>query len=335
MRVITLILVAVALAGCGKLPWAKKSFPYGKEERKLFADRDLYPIDGKFYLKVRERDTGQVRFVEVTEYLRSPYRWEVIPREGGQQGELATAEELRRTAPAPRKRPLIASLPRSPNYLKRKVLLLPIRAGDSPSPTLTDGFLRIFSQRALLCLPLGPQAMEAGKVGGVMPTEEEVRSLGLYTGAQAVLWAGVYGPYEVSGTGYCQMELKLFETLEGTEILALFLQETGATPQDALHLVMAKAVERTEEVLGRLGWFTRMAKVEGDKAYVLAGGLSGLKEGDLLVVKEDPKGEPLARLRVVELLGFDTAVAAGPVGDLRVERAIVLYREYGPLAEGS
>lgn len=325
-------MAAVALAGCGKLPWAKKSFPYGKEERRLFADRDLYPIDGKLYLKVREKETGQVHFVEVTEYLRSPERWEVMSREGTEEEGRGTVEELKRTAPAPRKRPLIASLPRSPSYLKRKVLLLPVMVGDSPSPLLTDSFLRAFSQRALLTLPIGPRSMGEGRG---LPTEGEVRSLGLDTGAQAVLWARIYGPYEVSRTGYCQMELKLFETLEGTEILDLFLQETGATPQDALHLVMAKAVERTEEALGRLGWFTRVAKVKGGEAYILAGELSGLKEGDVLVVKEDPKGEPLARLRVVELLGSDTAVATGPVGDLRVEGAIVLYRGYGPLAEGS
>lgn len=330
---VSLALLSAVVLGCGKLPWTKRDFPYGKEERGLFADKDLYPIDGRLYLKAKDRATGEVRFVEVKEYLRSPGSWEVLSQGDERETEAAATEGLKRPSPPPKKSHLFSALPQSPAFLKRKMMVLPVEGvGDEPS-VLTDSLFKILSQRCLTALPLPYEVLGGDKEGGP-PGKEEILKIGHLTGAQAVLWSKIYGPYEVFGGAYCQMELRLYETLEGTEVLNLFLQQTGESPQGALQALLERAASRVDEALGRMGWFTRVARVEGDRVYLLAGRLSGLKEGDVLLVKDDPRAEPFCQLLVTELLGPDLAVGRAN-RDLPGERGIVLYGGSGRWTEGS
>ena len=323
-------------SGCGHLPWSKRDI-YGKKDRELFADRDLYIIDGRYYVKVRERGGGQERFVEIREYLRSPSKWELLSPGGKAEGKrVEGAKAVIRKRP---KRPLFALLPSSPPYLKRKVLVLPLSClSDFPhlsDASVTELLLRTLSQKALVSLPIGPESLGGGKTDFTSPDPAQAKFLGEVTGAEAVMWGRLYGPFESPSGAFCQLELKLYETIEGTQILDLLLQQTADAPERALEAIFQEAAERVEGVLSRSGWFTRVARVDGDKIYILAGRQSGLREGDVLLVKEDPRRRSAVRIRVVELLGADMALAERIEGGDLEAFSLVLYEEAKGLTEGS
>ena len=324
-------------SACGRLPWSKRDI-YGKEERRLFADRDLYVIDGRYYVKVKERGGGKERFIEIREFLSSPDRWEPVPPVGEAKEEKSEGTEVI-LSKRPR-RSLFGLLPSSPPYLKRKVLVLPLSClSGSPGfsdEAVTELFLRVLSQRALVSLPIGPEALGGEKVEAAVPFDTtRVRSLGEVTGAEAVILGRLYGPFESTSGAFCQLELKLYETIEGTQILDLFLQKTADSPQRALEAIFQEAAERVERALGRAGWFTRVARIDGDKIYILAGRQSGLREGDVLLVKEDPRRRSAVRIRVVELLGADMALAERIEGGDLEAFSLVLYEEAKGFGEGS
>jgi hypothetical protein len=303
--ILSLILFGGGLLSCKSLSFKSKD-PYTKEEKRLFSDKDLYLIDGHYYLKVREKGTGKENFVEIRDFLKNPERWEIVKFEREKKRE----EKAKESAVKETKRierPLLSLLPQAPFYLKKKILILPFEVvGESfiyQRPFVEELFSRVFAQKALRVIPVFYK--------GEWQSEDlsqalQVVRLGDNYGTQALLWVRLYGPFRSAKSFFALLDFKLYETLEGKVMFEGLLQKKAQSPEEALQGLFEDLVVKTEEILGSWGWFIRVVKVQDGKGLILAGERSGLRKGDLLEVKDQLPKEGF-KARVSELLGEDMA----------------------------
>lgn len=336
MRKLVLLLSLLCLtAGCN-LPWVKKS-PYTREELAAFRDKDVYIIDGERYLKVRD-ERGEIRFVTVRDYLRHPM--EVVPlREATVREESPRGWEVRKEARAPVERRLpVAALP-APAFLKRKVAILPFEEGTSSS--LPWGSLaaevcgELLAVKALSVIVVDDEVLKAALRKLRIPMEgalrpENLRRIGSALGVQAVVTGTVYGPFSSRGGGFVEVKLQVYDTLKGDLLDEFPLQATSqGEGRELLRKALQGGISKIEGLLEEMGWFTRVALVEGDKVYLFAGGESGLKEGDLLEVYSPLDHRRKGRVEVSRLFGVDASMAKGVEGEGFTRADLVLFYEEG------
>jgi len=322
--ILYLILLWGGFLGCKTITLKSKD-PYTKEEKRLFSDKDLYIIDGRYYLKVREKESGEERFLEIRDYFKNPERWEIVKFEEGRKKEGKAVESIAKETTKRIEKPLLSSLPKAPFYLKKKVLIMPFEVvGESliyQRPFVEGLFARVFDQKALRVLPV----FYNGKWDSEnFPEASQVLKLGDNYGAQALIWARLYGPFRSSESFFALLEFKLYETLEGKAIFEGLLQKKAQSPEEALLGLFGDLVAKTEEVVSSWPWFIRVVKVQEEKGLILAGERSGLRKGDIFEVKEQLQKEGF-KVRVSELLGEDMAKLE-PVEDRRLRPyALVVF----------
>lgn len=166
-------------------------------------------------------------------------------------------------------------------------------------------------------------------------------------GVHAVLYGTLSGPYVVASTGkggdgddtalaIVRIQGKLVEAATGRVMKAfeernpIFAAEKrGKFSRDKAKLkaIQLAIEELTGDILhgiNQMGWYTRIVKIDGDRVYLNAGRLTGLKVGDLMDVygtggdtieqmigiSMDPfEGQRKGQLRVSQLFGTDAAIA--------------------------
>jgi len=303
--ILFLTLLGGGFLGCKTISLKSKD-PYTKEEKRLFSDKDFYLIDGRYYLKVREKESGKESFVEVRDYFKNPERWEIVKFEEGKKKEEkaveAVVKETKRI-----ERSLLSFLPQAPFYLKKKVLIMPFEVvGESfihQRPFAEELFSRVFDQKALRVLPIFYKGEWDSKN---FPETPQILKLGDDYGTQALIWVKLYGPFRSSESFFALLEFKLFEALEGKVIFEGFFQNRAQSPEEVLWRLFEDIVAKTEEILSSWGWFIRVIKIQNGKGVILAGERSGLRKGDILEVKNQLQKEGF-KVRVSELLGEDMA----------------------------
>jgi len=166
-------------------------------------------------------------------------------------------------------------------------------------------------------------------------------------GVHAVLYGTLSGPYVVASTGkggdgddtalaIVRIQGKLVEAATGRVMKAFeernpifATEERGKFSRDKAKLkaIQLAIEELTGDILhgiNQMGWYTRIVKIDGDRVYLNAGRLTGLKVGDLMDVygpggdtieqmigiSMDPfEGQRKGQLRVSQLFGTDAAIA--------------------------
>ena len=325
----------VFAAGC-RLPWAKRS-PYTREELRVLRDRDLYIIDGRRYLKVRD-ERGEVQFVEAREYLHHPGRWTPVGNEGeGKQERLPSGSwEVVKEPSRPKK--ALRRFPPAPPFLKRKVAILPFEEGTSEGrygELAAQILYKLLASRGLVTLPVDYAAV-VSLAGTACPTPDVLKTIGESLGVQAVIGGVLYGPFtSVQGEGFVELRLKIYDVLSGEAVKDLPLQASvRGDEEEILQEALAKGIGRVEEIIREMGWCTRVAKVEGGRVYLLAGEQSGLRKGDVLEVY-GPSGERRkGAVEIVELFGGDKSVARGIDGGKFQVADLVFYTEEGRFTSG-
>jgi hypothetical protein len=166
-------------------------------------------------------------------------------------------------------------------------------------------------------------------------------------GVHALFYGTLSGPYVVASTGkggdgddtamaIVRIQGKLVEAATG-RVMKVFekrnpifaTEERGEFCRDKAKrkAIQVAIKELTGDILhgmNQMGWYTRIVKIDGDRVYLNAGRLTGLKVGDLMDVYEpggdtieqmigislDPfKGQRKGQLRVSQLFGTDAAIA--------------------------
>lgn len=301
-------------SGCSRMFAFLQRDPYGKEERKLFVQEELYVIDGKLYLKAIEKETGKIAYVEIRDYLRELTRWELRPKEEGRAvygeigGELKWKEGEGDKVQS-------FQIPKVPPFLKRKLVLLPLKSlgSEAEGYDVADAFYRFFLERSLVGFPVSGDLLrtflEKSNIG--MPkevNEELVRLLGKGLGVQYVLALETYGPFRLGNEVLFSMGIKGYETLRGSLVFNLFVQKKTQSPAEALGEVFEEALLKVEGVLEESGWFSHIVWTGGEETVLLAGKSSGLGEGDVLTLFDPLKGQIKGKAKVKTLLGDDLCV---------------------------
>jgi hypothetical protein len=174
-----------------------------------------------------------------------------------------------------------------------------------------------------------------------------VRIANTVFGVHALLYGSLSGPYVTASKAGEQVEkdtalaivriqAKLVETAtdrvmksfeERNSIFAT--EEKGTFSRDkaklkAIHLALEKLTKDILSEINQMVWYTRIVKVDGDRVYLNAGRLTGLKIGDLMDVygpgegnsgqvagvSTDPlKDQRKGQVRVSQLFGTDAAMA--------------------------
>jgi hypothetical protein len=166
-------------------------------------------------------------------------------------------------------------------------------------------------------------------------------------GVHALLYGTLSGPYVVASTGkggdgddtalaIVRIQGKLVEAATGRVMKAFeernpifATEERGKFSRDKAKLkaIQLAIEELTGDILhgiNHMGWYTRIVKIDGDRVYLNAGRLTGLKVGDLMDVygpggdtieqmigisMDSLEGQRKGQLRVSQLFGTDAAIA--------------------------
>jgi hypothetical protein len=166
-------------------------------------------------------------------------------------------------------------------------------------------------------------------------------------GIHVLLHGTLSGPYVAATTGkdgnggdtalaIVRIQVKLLETATG-RVMKSFeeknpifaTEEKGEFSRDktklnAIQLAIEELTGKILTEINRMRWYTRIVKIDGDRVYLNAGRLTGLKVGDLMDVygpggdkieqivgisMDYSEGQRKGQLRVSQLFGTDAAMA--------------------------
>ena len=166
-------------------------------------------------------------------------------------------------------------------------------------------------------------------------------------GAHVLLYGALSGPYVAASTSkggdgedtalaIVRIQVKLVEAGTGRVMKAFeernpifATEEKGEFSRDktklkAIQLAIEELTDNILNEINHMGWYTRIAKIDGDRIYLNAGRLTGLKVGDLMDVygpgggkieqivgtPKDPfGGHRKGQVKVSQLFGTDAAMA--------------------------
>ncbi len=166
-------------------------------------------------------------------------------------------------------------------------------------------------------------------------------------GVHILLYGTLSGPYVAASTSkggngedtalaVVRIQVKLLETATGRLMKALegrnpifATEERGEFSRDktklnAIQLAIEELTGKILTEIDQMGWYTQIAKIDGDSVYLNAGRLTGLKVGDIMDVYGPGEGEReqivgvslgsfegqrKGQVRVSQLFGTDAAMA--------------------------
>ncbi len=330
-------------------------------ERAL-ADQEVVIIDGKEYVKV-VGDGGKGarhRYVPVDEYVSKRGEFSGSQEHEGMGAELLPPSE-RETVNQPQALPTAASRESaevtgsSSIELRRKIIIGPFEDGE-PAGEWGDMAARRLRESlekrtdTILCVDdavvldyLKGRGIESVRFDDPMVS----RIANTVFGVHVVLHGGLSGPYVSASTGkggdgeytalaIVRIQIKLVETATG-QVIKVFekrnpifaTEEKGKFSRDkaklkAIQLAIEEVTGDIVDEINRMEWYTRIVKIDGDRVYLNAGRLTGLRVGDLMDVfgpagggieqlagiSMDPlKGQRKGQVRVSQLFGTDAAIA--------------------------
>jgi len=239
--------------------------------------------------------------------------------------------------------------------LRRKVIVAPFEEGESDESwgEMVAEQLRNSVERRtdrVLCLDhqvildyLKTRGIETIRLDDPMA----LRIANTVFGVHALLHGALSGPYVSTSMGKAgdgentalavvRIQITLVEAATGRVIKAFerrnpifATEERGKFSRDkaklkAIQLAVDEVTGDVVSGINQMGWYTRIVKVDGDRVYLNAGRLTGLKVGDFMDVygpgggkiepmvgmSVDPfEGQPKGQVRVSQLFWTDAAIA--------------------------
>ena len=351
----------ILFTACSLLPWHKtESRAYKKMKAKALADQEVVIIDGEEYVKVAGGEGSRTRYIPVAEYLS---RREALLGSGGQEEGVVEPlpQSEKEGGDQPHALSTTASregagTPASSSIgLRRKIIVAPFEEEESD-----EGWGEIAGQRlrdsmesrtdTILCLD-DQVVVDYLKRRGIGPTAFDdpmiLRIANTVFGVHAILYGTVSGPYISASVGrggdgedtalaIVRIQARLVETVTGRVVKAFersnpifATEEKGKFSRDkaklrAVHLAIEEVTRDIVQGINEMGWYTRIVKIDGDRVYLNAGRLTGLRVGDLMDifgpgrgqvdqavgVSLDPfAGQRKGQVRVSQLFGTDAAIA--------------------------
>jgi len=349
--VFTFLLISFLLSACSMPSWfpIKKGSPH-KAKMKELLDKEVIIIDKEEYVKILNprasegKDQPKYIYVPVDEYLSK--------RETFATPSLRTEEVKKGSPPASAKplsssgeEVLVVSAPKpTPPSLKKKVLITyfddrTTEGEEVLGDWVAEKLMNEVSRRSLQILFVDYQMVkEFLEKKGIdlkdLETPKVLHSLNEVFGVHALIAGHLSGPYvfatkavkgqEETASAILRIDLRIVDTLSGRTFKDLSAsnpiiaaKEKGSFSEEKAKV---KAIDLTIASLGRslareldgVGWFCRIAKVEGEELYINAGKLTGLKVGDVMEVfrpggsgeREQVKG----KIRVSAFFGIDASM---------------------------
>jgi len=356
----------ILFTACSLLPWHKtENRAYKKIKEKALADQEVVIIDGEEYVKVPRGEGSRYRYIPVDEYLskrdelsssggHGEAGMERLPqseRESGDQTLALSTNASRESAGTP----VSSSI-----GLRRKIIVAPFEDEEAD-----EGWGEMAAQRlrdsvesrtdTILCFD-DQVIMDYLKRRGIGSTPSDdpmvLRIANTVFGVHAILYGALSGPYisasmgrggdgEDTALAIVRIQARLVETATGRVLKAFersnpifATEERGKFSRDkaelkAVHLTIGEVTGDIVNGINQMGWYTRIVKIDGDRVYLNAGRLTGLRVGDLMDVfgpgrgqidqtvgfSMDPfAGQRKGQIRVSQLFGTDAAIAQITLG---------------------
>jgi hypothetical protein len=357
-------LLVFFLTACSVLPWLKsENRAHRKMKERALADQEVVIIDGEEYVKT-VRDGGnsgsRYRYIAVDEYLSKRGEFS-SPHGQAEAGEELLLQSEKETITQSHDRSMTASRERvetpasSSIELRRKIIIAPFEEQEPDKnwgEMVAERLRESLESRTggILCLDdqVIVDYLDRRGIGFIQLDDPMVvRIANTVFGVHALLYGTLTGPYVSTSAGrrgdeedtalaIVRVQVKLVEAATGQVVKAFekrnpifATEERGEFSRDKAKL---KAIQLAiDEVTGdilhginQMGWYTRIVGIDGDRVYLNAGRLTGLKVGDLMDVygpeggkieqtvgiSMDPfEGERKGQVRVSQLFGTDAAVA--------------------------
>lgn len=354
----------ILFTACSLLSWHKaENRAHKKMKEKALADQEVVIIDGEEYVKVAGGAGGEgsrYRYIPVDEYLakRDERSHSGGQEEGGverlpQSGKAGGDQPHALSTSASRES---AGTPASSSIgLRRKIIVAPFEDGEPG-----EGWGEMAVQRLrdsmesqtdkILCLD-DQIVVDYLKRRGIGPSGFDdpmvLRIANTVFGVHAILYGAISGPYISASAGkggdgkdtalaIVRIQARLVETPTGRVVKAFeksnpifATEERGEFSRDkaklkAVHLAIEEVTRDIVQAINEMGWYTRIVKIDGDRVYLNAGRLTGLKVGDLMdvfgpgrdrvdqaagVSLDSSAGQRKGQVRVSQLFGTDAAIA--------------------------
>jgi hypothetical protein len=356
----------ILFTACSLLPWLKtENRAYKKMKEKGLADQEVVIIDGEEYVKVAGGEGSRSRYIPVDEYLSK--RGEFSSSEGQEgPGVERLPQSAKESGDQPHALSTTASsesagTPSSSSIrLRRKIIVAPFEDeepdedwGEMAARRLRDSMES--RTDTILCLDdkVVVEYLEKRGIGSSRLDDPMVlRIANTVFGVHAILYGTLSGPYISASTGrggdgedtalaIVRIQARLVETATGRVLKAFersnpifATEERGKFSRDkaelkAVHLTIGEVTGDIVNGINQMGWYTRIVKIDGDRVYLNAGRLTGLRVGDLMDVfgpgrgqidqtvgfSMDPfAGQRKGQIRVSQLFGTDAAIAQITLG---------------------
>ncbi len=239
--------------------------------------------------------------------------------------------------------------------LKRKIIIAPFEEGEPD-----ENWGEMVAQRLrnslesqtdrILCLDNQVVLDYLNRRGfGSIPLDDPMvlRIANTVFGVHALLYGSLSGPYVAASTNkggdgedtalaIVRIQVRLVEAATGRVMDAFekrnpifTTEERGGFSRDkaklnAIHLTINELTRDIINGINQMGWYTRIVKIDGDRVFLNAGRVTGLKVGDLMDVygpgggkieqmgeiSMNPyEGQIKGQVRVSQLFGTDAAIA--------------------------
>ncbi len=329
-------------------------------KKKALADQEVVIIDGEEYVKVGGGEGSRPRYILVDEYLSKRDEFsnsgrqeeagvERLPqsdKESGDQPLALSTTASRESEGAPTS---------SSIRLRRKIIIAPLEheEPDEDWGEMAARRLRESMERrtdTILCLDdqVVVDYLKRRGIGSIRLDDPMVlRIANTVFGVHAILYGTLSGPYisasmgrggdgEDTALAIVRIQARLVEAATGRVVKAFersnpifATEERGKFSRDkaelkAIHLTIEEVTGDIVYGINQMGWYARIVKIDGDKVYLNAGRLTGLRVGDLMDVfgpgrgqidqtvgfSMDPfAGQRKGQIRVSQLFGTDAAIA--------------------------
>lgn len=324
--------------------------PLARGVDKRVRQKEVVRIEKEVYVKVpnpeaqAENPYDRYLYVPVHEYLANRNAYDAVApslptsnEEGWKPVELNTA-----SSPAPQE-PDHTDESKASVHLKRRLMVVPFKdLADSSHNGLSDIVMQRLASRIqatsdqviLFDADIMAQTLGESNLSGESFDSPEIARLArqLYN-IHAIVMGTINHVFVSSTESPVKGRSKTAHAL--TEMSARLINTVSATVQHvwekrnpvfdsegkgefsdekarlkAVDLITSELAEDIIEELRRLDWYTTVANVDGNRVYITAGKLSGVRVGDVFsVYPEAFPGDPKGEIRIATLFGIDASVA--------------------------
>lgn len=345
---IMLTVALVFSGGCSHIKKLKTTLYSGVDRR--VQQKELVRIDKQIYVKVPnpeatgEEAYGSYLYVPVKEYLANPESYDaVMPTISIPEEEEWTPVELDTVSlPVPQEPAITHQVQVSPHF-KKRLMIVPFKDLANPSYNGVSDIvmqdlasqIEAVSDRVIL---FDADIMRQPRGGRKLDVEnfdpsEIARLASQFYNTHAIVMGTINHVFvsstesTVTGRGkiayaIAEVSVQLIDAASGkvqrlwdkgntmldSEGKGDFSQEKAQLK--ALKLITSELARDIVEELNGIDWYATIANVDGDRVYVSAGKLSGVRVGDIFsVYPADSPSDPKGEIRVADLFGIDASVA--------------------------